>query len=288
VAHDQRPTDAFSLVYDTAPLDRDMEILGLPRAILNVAADAPMANWFVRLSDVAPDGTVTQVAAAGLNGTHRESDREPKALVPGERVQLEIEMHFTSWVFPAGHRLRLSMSNAQFPMIWPTPYSMSTSLFLGGADATRVLLPVVPFEARPVPDFAPSPDTRETLPGYQPIESGSTSGYGEISSIERHPQTHTTRIVATNDSGVRFPWGEQHETESITYEANDDRPEAASVRGEYSTTVVLPGRTLRWESEVTLTSDRTTFHYTNVRRLFENGVLRREKRWTDAIPRDFQ
>ncbi|MEZ5291768.1 MAG: CocE/NonD family hydrolase [Vicinamibacterales bacterium] len=288
VAHDQRPTDAFSLVYDSAPLEREMEILGLPRAFLNVAADAPMADWFVRLSDVAPDGTVTQVAAAGLNGTHRDSDRDPAALVPGQRVALEIELHFTSWVFPAGHRMRVSIANAQFPMIWPTPYPMTTSLFLGGADATRVVLPVVPAAPRPVPDFQANPETRETLPGYQPIETGSTSGYGEISSIERNPQTHTTKVVATNDSGMRFPWGEQHETETITYEANDDHPEAASVRGEYSTTVVLPGRTLKWESTVTLTSDRTTFHYTNVRRLFENGTLLREKRWNEAIPRDFQ
>ncbi|MEZ5420541.1 MAG: CocE/NonD family hydrolase, partial [Vicinamibacterales bacterium] len=288
VAHDQRPTDAFSLVYDTAPLDRETEILGFPRALLQVAADAPMADWFARLSDVAPDGTVTLVASAGLNGTHRESDRTPRALVPGERVGLEIEMHFTSWVFAPGHRMRLSVSNAQWPMIWPTPYTMTTSLFLGGEDGTRLLLPVVPPGARPVPDFAPSPDSRERLPGYEPIEAGSTSGYGEISRIERNPQTHTSRVVATNDSGMRYPWGEQHETERITYEADDRRPEAATVHGEYSTTVVLKGRTLRWESRVSLTSDRTTFHYTNVRRLFENGVLIREKTWNEAIPRDFQ
>ncbi len=102
VAHDQRPTDAFSLVYDSKPLEGDLEILGFPTALLTVSADAPRANWFVRLSDVAPDGTVTQVAGAGFNGTHRASAREPKALVPGETFPLEIEMHFTSWVFPGG------------------------------------------------------------------------------------------------------------------------------------------------------------------------------------------
>ena len=34
VAHDQRATDAFSLVYDSEPLADDLEILGLPRAML--------------------------------------------------------------------------------------------------------------------------------------------------------------------------------------------------------------------------------------------------------------
>jgi predicted acyl esterase len=61
VAHDQRGTDAFSLVYDSEPLTDDLEILGLPHATLRVAANATRANWIARVSDVAPDGTVTQV-----------------------------------------------------------------------------------------------------------------------------------------------------------------------------------------------------------------------------------
>ena len=145
VAHDQRGTDAFSLVYDSAPLEQDVEILGFPRAMLTVAADAPRANWFARLSDVAPDGTVTQVAGAAMNGTHRDSAREPQDLVPGEPFELDIEMHFTSWVFPKGHRIRLAVNNAQWPMLWPTPEPMTTELKLG---ASRLTLPVVPFEQR--------------------------------------------------------------------------------------------------------------------------------------------
>ncbi len=58
VAPDQKPTDAYSLVYDTAPLAEDTEILGLPHALLSVSASARRANWFARLNDVAPDGTV--------------------------------------------------------------------------------------------------------------------------------------------------------------------------------------------------------------------------------------
>ena len=152
VAHDQRPTDAYSLVYDSAPLSADTEILGMPRALLTVAADAPHANWFVRISDIAPDGTVTQVAGAGFNGTHRLSARAPAFLVPGESAELAIDLHFTSWVFPAGHRIRVAVNNAQWPMLWPTPYAMTTDLQLGPA-ASRVVLPVVPRAERPVPAF---------------------------------------------------------------------------------------------------------------------------------------
>src|SRR5450631_983117 len=51
---DQRPVDAFRLIYDSQILDEPLAILGLPQVSLQVASDAPLADWFVRLSDVAP------------------------------------------------------------------------------------------------------------------------------------------------------------------------------------------------------------------------------------------
>jgi len=286
VAHDQRPSDAFSLVYDTEPLDHEVEILGFPLARLRVSADAPLAYWFARLSDVAPDGAVTLVASAGFNGAHRDSARDPRSLVSGQLLSLEIEMHFTSWVFPKGHRIRLAVSNAQWPMIWPTPYSMTSFLHVGGDDPTRLLLPVVPPAERPRPSFLPPATDDPSLPGYEILDPGTTSGYGEISSIERNPQRHSTRVTATNAGAFRYPWGEERNSEKIVHEAEDAHPEAASVRGEYSTTIALPDRTLRWEISVHFRSDRENFYYTAVRRLLKDGVLLREKMWEKTIPRD--
>jgi hypothetical protein len=168
---DQRPSDAFGLVYESAPLEADLEVTGFPVAHLNVSASAPVANWFVRLSDVAPGGAVSLVAGAGFNGTHRESSREPKALVPGQEVALGIEMHFTTWVFPKGHRIRFVVSNAQWPMFWPSPQAMSTTLRLGGKGATRLDLPVIPHAERPVPVFLP-PAEDPVLAGFGALEPG--------------------------------------------------------------------------------------------------------------------
>jgi len=291
VAADQRPADAFSLVYDTQPLDRDVEILGLPRVRLRVSADAPLAHWFVRLNDVAPDGTVTLVAGAGFNGAHRESAREPKAIEPNTPFSLDIEMHFASWTFPKGHRMRLAVGNTQWPMIWTTPYPMTTSLHLGGADPARLILPVVYLGERPLgerPHFLPPVTDEERLPGYERLDVGTTSGYGEISSIDRNPQTHSTRVTATNANAARYPWGEERYIEKFVHEAEDEHPETTSVRGEYSTTVTLRDRTLRWESTVHFRSDRQNFYYTGVRRLLKDGVLLREKSWEQTIPRDYQ
>jgi predicted acyl esterase len=93
---------------------------------------AGAGHWIARLSDVAPDGTVTLVTGAARNGSHRDSAREPAAIQPGQWFPLDIEMHFTSWVFPKGHRIRLAVNNAQWPMLWPSPYPMTTRLQLGG------------------------------------------------------------------------------------------------------------------------------------------------------------
>jgi hypothetical protein len=290
VAPDQRPTDAFSLVYETSPLEEPVEILGLPKALLKVSADAPLAHWFARVNDVAPDGTVTLVANAGENGAHRESARDPKAIEPGKTFPLEIRLHFTSWIFPKGHRVRLSVSNAQWPMIWPTPYPTTTSLWMG-ADGSRLLLPVVPPGGdgdRPKPDYRPIPPPEPELSGFGTIDSETPSGYGEISSIDRNPRTGHARVSATNASAHRYPWAEERRTGRFVHEAENGTPEKASVRGEYATEVKLPDRTLRWECVVTMTSDRANFYYEHRRRLLKDGALVREKTWKETFPRDFQ
>jgi putative CocE/NonD family hydrolase len=284
VAHDQRGTDAFSLVYDSAPLEEDLEILGFPHALLAVAADATRANWIARLSDVAPDGTVTQVTGAAMNGSHRESAREPKAIVPGEPFELDVEMHFTSWVFPKGHRIRLAVNNAMWPMLWPTPEPITTELRLAGS---RLRLPVVPFEDRPVPAYLP-PAQDPVYAGVESLDAGTTSGYGEISSVDRNPATGTVVAKATNRSGTRYPWGTERSFETIRYEINDGAPADAQVLGTHRLEVELPGRKLVWDAELSFRSDRENFHYRYRRRVSENGAVLREKTWTRTIPRDYQ
>lgn len=285
VAPDQRPTDAFSLVYDTTILKEDVEILGLPKALLKVSADAPHANWFVLLNDVAPDGSVTQVAGAGFNGTHRESDREPKALKPGEVFPLEIELHFTSWVFAKGHRIRLTINNSQWPMFWPSRYPVTTSLYIG--KDSKILLPIVPATPRQKPEFLkPAEDPK--LDGFGTLVPSNPSGYNEISKIERDIATKTTRVTAINSIGSKYPWGIEHQDDVFTHETNDDHPENTSMTGNYKFTVELKDRTLIWEAVGIFRSDLNNFYYIYTRKLFENGKLIREKTWNDTIPRDFQ
>ena len=151
---DQRPVDAYSLTYDSAPLEEDLAMLGRAHVRLLASADAPLADWFVRLEDVAEDGRVTAITGAGLNGAQRQSTDQPEPLVPGTEYPLDIDLYLSSWVWTRGHRIRVAVSNAQWPMLWPTPYPMTTTLRLGGTEGSSIALPIVPVHGRSAPPFA--------------------------------------------------------------------------------------------------------------------------------------
>jgi hypothetical protein len=282
---DQRPIDAFSLVYDSPPLESDTAILGWPRAYLNVSASAPLADWFARLSDVAPDGSVTLITGAGQSGAQRDSWADPKDLSPGETYALPIELHVTSWVFPKGHRIRLAVSNAIWPMIWPTPHSMTTSLLLGGANASRLELPTVPVQPPAVPAFDAL--VKEPPPKSEVEWSGSTWP-PQTWTVTRDILTNSTRVFWSSDDSGKFPFGSMKDHEQMWYEVSDDHPAVSTVHGEGSTSVDLPGRSLVWGVVLNLKSDEKNFYYHFERTLTENGKVIREKQWDETIPRDHQ
>ena len=281
---DQRPIDAFSLVYDSEPLEKDTAILGWPKALLQVAASAPLADWFARLSDVAPDGTVTMVTGGGQSGAQRDSRSSPADLVPDHVYSLPIELHLTSWVFQRGHRIRLAISNAIWPMIWPTPFPMTTSLQLGGATASRLELPLVPLEPPARPHFfAP-----EETPPLESVKSEGDTWPPQVWTETHDLLTGVTRISWIGDDASQYPWGRMKDHEQMSYVLGDAHPEKSSIHAEGSTTIELSGRTLVWSVVIDFSSDLQNFYYHSERHLTENGKLIREKSWNDTIPRDHQ
>ncbi|MGA8270799.1 MAG: CocE/NonD family hydrolase [Candidatus Sulfotelmatobacter sp.] len=281
--NDPRPVDAFSLVYDSAPLAEELAILGRPRVLLRASATAPLADWFARLSDVAPDGTVTQITGAGINGAQRNSTSEPLDLEPGKVYSLDIEMHLTSWVFPKGHRIRMAISNALWPMMLPTPYSMATSLELGGSEGSRIVLPVVPVHGIVPPPFSP-PEPSEQRTDVK------TEGFpwpGDWT-VERDEVNHKTTVHWKGQDGGTYPWGTETDYENLTYEADDAHPETSSVRGEAESVFALKGRTLTWRGHLLVTTDQKNFYYKYTRELLKDGTMIKTKTWQETVARDHQ
>ncbi len=280
---DPRPVDAFSLVYDSAPLQEDLAILGRPHARLRASATAPLADWFARLSDIAPDGTVTQITGAGISGAQRESMTEPRDLEVNKVYPLDIAMHLTSWVFPKGHRIRVAISNALWPMILPTPYSMTTSLELGGNDGSRIVLPVVPVHGAKPQAFSPPQPSEERAD----IKSEGFPWPGEWT-VERDEAHQTTTVHWKGKDGYVYPWGKEDDYEKLTYHADDAHPESCSVQGEAESIFTLKGRTLIWRGHLIVTTDRKNFYYKYTRELLKDGSTIKSKTWQETIPRDHQ
>jgi uncharacterized protein len=138
---DQRQEDGGALVFDSAPLERPFEIMGQPSVHLELAADEPVAMVAVRLSDVARDGKVTRVTYGILNLAHRSGDRTPEPLTPGKRYRVTVDLNDVAQCFPAGHRIRLSISTSYWPLAWPPPRPVRM-LVLSGRSALD--LPVRP------------------------------------------------------------------------------------------------------------------------------------------------
>src|SRR5436309_16004139 len=136
---DQRDDDAGSLTFDSAPLGERLEILGAPVAVLELAADRPDAFIAVRLNEIHPDGSSVRVTYGVLNLTHRASHEHPEAIEPGRRYGVRVALNHIAHAFAAGSRLRLALSTAYWPVVWPSPQPVTLTLFTG---ASGLELPV--------------------------------------------------------------------------------------------------------------------------------------------------
>ena len=155
---DQRSDDAWSLVYDWE-LDEELEVLGHPRLAVRVGSSAPVAFLSAKLCDVFPDGTSALVARGFLNLAQRRSRTDPEPMRPGVVEAVELELDATSWVFPAGHRLRLSLAGTDWPNLVPPPAPVTLTV---ERDGSALTLPALD---------GPGPSPPPSLPPPRPTGS---------------------------------------------------------------------------------------------------------------------
>ncbi len=280
---DQRPVDAYALTYDSPTLEQEVSMLGIPRVHLLVSADAPLADWFVRLEDVAADGSVTAVTGAGMAGAQRNSMAHPEPLIPGADYALDFDLHLSTWVWARGHRIRIAVSNAQWPMHWPTPFAMTTRLRLG-ADGSTIVLPIVPAASPTAPQFDPL-EAIETPVGVS--NPGGDYAWPGDWKFERD-QNGSSTVTWRGTTAQRFPWGRFDHVEQLVYHTVDADPAVSTVDGTAESIETLTDRVLTYRGHLSLTSDAHDFHYAYTRELLKDGVLLRRKEWSEAIPRDLQ
>ena len=104
------------LVYQTPPLDKDIQVTGPVRLILWAGCDAPDTDFTAKLIDVDPEGRAVNVTYGILRCRFRNGfDTPASALQPGESYELNIALNPTGILFREGHRIRLDVSSSDFP-----------------------------------------------------------------------------------------------------------------------------------------------------------------------------
>jgi putative CocE/NonD family hydrolase len=285
--YDQREEDGGALVFETPPLDEPLELLGLPYVDLEVAADKPVAQLAVRLSDVAPNGEATRVTYGLLNLTHRDGSADPQPLEPGRRYPVRVDLNGIAASFPAGHRLRLSISTSYWPLVWPSPERATVTVVTG---ASRLTLPVRP----------PRPEDDDALRDLGEPECAPELETTPVQPTEHHWRvtrdlvTDVSTLEVANDQGAFVI----DETGTLVRRATNEWysfrwNEVNSVRGETRTVRRLERDD--WRVEVTtrtvLTSTPTDFVVTAQLDAYELDADRGDPRvfsqsWERAIPRD--
>jgi hypothetical protein len=98
------------LTYTSAPLDRDLEVIGPVEAELFVRSSLEHTDFFVRVCDVAPNGRSLNVC----DGLQRLFPGRPTPDPDGVRC-VRIGLWPTAYRFRRGHRIRVQVSSGAFP-----------------------------------------------------------------------------------------------------------------------------------------------------------------------------
>src|SRR5439155_503073 len=119
-AHDYRKLAERSdvLLFDSAPMERDLEVTGSIAVKLFVSCDCRDFDLWVRLLDLSPDGTAFNLMSPGLDvqrASYRKMKKGRQLLRPGKIYELGPASLLTSNVFQKGHRIRVQISGSFFP-----------------------------------------------------------------------------------------------------------------------------------------------------------------------------
>jgi len=136
---DQEPYEASKmvLVYTSARLERDLVLLGDAAVELHAATSAADTDFTARLCVVGADGVSTNLKEGIVRARFRDSLSTPSPPVPGQIHRYRIGLGPIGVRIPAGSRLRLDVSSADFPQ-WDRNLNTGGPLYAESALAAVV------------------------------------------------------------------------------------------------------------------------------------------------------
>jgi putative CocE/NonD family hydrolase len=153
------------LVFQSDPLDQDLEVTGDIRVSLWVSSTALDTDFTAKLIDVYPpspdfpQGFDLNIEDGIIRARYRESLATERLLTPNTVVPVTILLYPTSNVFKKGHRIRLDVSSSNYPRFDINPNSgeplgdhrrmvtATNTIWHDASHPSSVTLPVIPATA---------------------------------------------------------------------------------------------------------------------------------------------
>jgi putative CocE/NonD family hydrolase len=288
---DQREEDGRSVRFDSAPLASRVEILGRPRVTLRLACDGTRGQVVARLCDVAPDGSSTLVTRGVLNLSSRYGRHRVVDWAPGAVEDVTFELGGTGYAVAPGHRLRLAVSSAYWPWVWPQPGGAALAVAVTGSalelpvhDAAAAHEPVVFAEPEQAPPLAVTyGDTSELRPERRVVRDVAEGRW----LLEVDPRYGGTRV---------YPDGLEFTEDALERYWIGTDPTSARTRSDWTVRLrrapgaPLPGSmadgwdaSIRTRSEISCDAEN---FYTDDEVVARDGeIVVFERRWRRTIPR---
>ena len=277
LARDLRPDEALLPTWTSKPLTEAVHLFDTPVAHLVISSTMPVASVVVRLSDVAPDGTVAQVTAGILNLTHAHLHNRPEPLEPGRVEEVTVPLRATGYRYLPGHRIRLSVASAYWPVIWPSPYAGELTIHLG---PSYLILCTIPAEGTlPTPAF-------RTEPAGLPDVGARNSEDAAVWQITDDVLAGTLTVTTGSGETTVLPDGTSlYSSELLEMTASDDDPAHARMRTEVVYRLDQDGRAISVRANGLMTSTETDFNLAVDLDVTLDGAPFHHGSWAETIPR---
>ena len=149
------------LVFETAPLDQDVEVTGPLNAKLWISSSAVDTDFTAKLIDVYPpsadypEGYAMSLADGIQRIRYRNGYERPEMMKPGQVYPVTVELFATSNLFKKGHRIRLDISSSDYPAYDPNPNTgepymtghhriiARNTIYFDKDHASHIVLPII-------------------------------------------------------------------------------------------------------------------------------------------------
>ncbi|MFK7804688.1 MAG: CocE/NonD family hydrolase [Anaerolineae bacterium] len=281
---DQRLADTQALSFTSDPLEQPLGILGFPEVTLKLESNKPAGLVALRLCDVHPNGTSSLISYGVLNLTHRNGHEHPESLMPGERFEVKLKLNVAAYSMPVGHRMRLSISNSYWPLVWPSPEKGLLKIYRYDCN---LRLPLRTPQDSDLDWLADDPFEPAELATPIPHEMLREAKHGREWETDLWGRKFYTR---TDDEGrIKYL---QHGLEvdarsEEIYSILPEDPLSARVEITHEEEVQRNEWKISIRTKSRMYCDAKYFYVENRLQVFENGDTAFDRQWEKKIPRNF-